>query len=80
MIPRPAQIGTFEFVILASLRAAQLTRGCLSKVDGQHKATVRAQIEVSEGMIGPLVSAGNGADTKVSSDGLRPVMSDEVKA
>src|SRR5262245_21237697 len=59
MIPRPTQIGTFEFVVLASLRAAQLTRGCRSKVNGQHKVTVLAQIEVAEGRVVPVFGAVN---------------------
>jgi len=51
VIPRPTHIGAFHFVVVASLRAAQLTRGCLPKVEGLHKATVTAQLEVSEGRI-----------------------------
>jgi hypothetical protein len=49
---RPAGIGAFEFVILASLRAAQLMRGCRPKIDGFHKNTVIAQLEVAQGMVG----------------------------
>ena len=51
MIQRPPGVGTFQFVVLASLRAAQLARGCRPRVDGDHKATVLAQIEVSEGKV-----------------------------
>lgn len=51
MIQRPTHIGAFQFVVVASLRAAQLTRGCLPRVDGLHKVTVTAQLEVSEGRI-----------------------------
>ena len=51
MIQRPTHIGAFQFVVVASLRAAQLTRGCLPKVDGLHKVIVTAQLEVSEGRI-----------------------------
>jgi DNA-directed RNA polymerase subunit K/omega len=51
MIQRPAHIGAFQFVVVASLRAAQLTRGCAPKVDGLHKTAVIAQLEVSEGRI-----------------------------
>lgn len=54
MIQRPTHIGAFQFVVVASLRAAQLTRGCLPKVDGLHKVTVTAQLEVSEGRIAAL--------------------------
>jgi hypothetical protein len=48
---RPAGVGAFEFVILSSLRAAQLMRGCIPRVDGGHKMTVTAQLEVSRGMV-----------------------------
>jgi DNA-directed RNA polymerase subunit K/omega len=54
MIHRPTHIGAFQFVVVASLRAVQLTRGCLPKVDGLHKITVTAQLEVSEGRIAAL--------------------------
>lgn len=47
----PSGIGTFQFVVLASLRAAQLTRGCRPRIDGDHKKTVIAQIEVSQGEV-----------------------------
>jgi len=51
VIHRPTHIGAFQFVVVASLRAAQLTRGCIPRVDGLHKVTVTAQLEVSEGRI-----------------------------
>jgi hypothetical protein len=51
VIQRPANIGAFEFVVLATLRAAQLTRGCRPKVDGLHKVTTMAQLEVSAGRV-----------------------------
>ena len=41
-------IGAFHFAVLASLRAAQLMRGCPARVDGLHKHTVIAQLEVSQ--------------------------------
>jgi len=51
VIHRPSGIGAFQFVILASLRAVQLTRGCRPRVDGVHKNTVLAQLEVSVGKV-----------------------------
>ena len=48
---RPPGIGAFQFVVLASLRAVQLTRGCLPRIDGAHKNTVIAQLEVSQGKV-----------------------------
>jgi len=48
---RPAGVGAFQFVILSSLRAVQLARGCRPRLDGDHKHTVMAQLEVSQGMV-----------------------------
>ena len=44
----PLGMSQFEFVVLSSLRAAQLTRGCIPRLDGLHKITVMAQMEVAE--------------------------------
>ena len=44
-------MGAFEFVIVASLRAAQLMRGCRPKVEGLHKNTIIAQLEVAHGRV-----------------------------
>ncbi len=55
VIQAPAGIGNFHFVVLSMLRAAQLIRGCLPKVEGLHKPTVIAQFEVAEGKIVALV-------------------------
>ena len=51
MMQHPPGIGVFQFVILASLRAVQLTRGCRPRIDGAHKNTVIAQLEVSQGKV-----------------------------
>jgi DNA-directed RNA polymerase subunit K/omega len=51
MIRPPQPMGAFEFVALAALRAAQLTRGCRPKVDGDHTTAVFAQREVAEGKV-----------------------------
>jgi len=48
---RPAGVGAFQFVVLASLRTVQLTRGCRPRLDGDHKHTVMAQLEVSHGKV-----------------------------
>ncbi len=50
MVPHPG-IGTFEFIVLSSLRAAQLMRGCTPRVDATHKRMVIAQMEVASGEI-----------------------------
>ncbi len=55
MIQRPPGVGAFQFVVLATLRAAQLSRGCRPKVDGTHKASVTAQIEVAAGKVRQLL-------------------------
>jgi DNA-directed RNA polymerase subunit K/omega len=47
MIHRPAELSVFEFVILSGLRAAQLMRGCIPRIDGSHKVTMMAQMEVA---------------------------------
>ena len=51
VIRRPPGIGAFHFVILASLRASQLARGCAPRVDGVHRNAVVAQLEVSQGKV-----------------------------
>jgi len=51
MIHRPSGMGAFEFVVLSTLRAAQLMRGCRPRVDGDHKATILAQCEIAEGKV-----------------------------
>lgn len=56
MIQRPAGLGRFEFVILSTLRAAQLMRGCRPRVDSVHKATVLAQLEVASGKVMPMAA------------------------
>ena len=47
----PSQIGRFEFVKLASLRAAQLMRGCRPLVPECGKRTTTARHEVAGGKI-----------------------------
>lgn len=47
MVKRPEGFNQFEFVVLSSLRAAQLTRGCTPRVAGTHKSIVIAQLEVA---------------------------------
>jgi len=56
MVRPPPGLSAFEFVVLASLRAAQLTRGCTPRVEGTHKRVVIAQLEVSSGLVARAVS------------------------
>ena len=51
MINRPSEVSAFEFVVLSGLRAAQLLRGCTPRVEGSHKTTVMAQMEVAAGKV-----------------------------
>lgn len=51
MVRRPPEMNAFEFVVLATLRAQQLMAGCLPRLEGRHKATTMAQMEVSEGRV-----------------------------
>jgi hypothetical protein len=44
-------VGAFEFVVLATLRAGQLTRGCRPRVDAHTLTAVTAQREVAGGFI-----------------------------
>ena len=48
MVKRPDGMNAFEFSVLSSLRAGQLTRGCTPRVDGDHKLAVTAQREIAE--------------------------------
>lgn len=47
----PAEIGKFEFVRLATLRTAQLMRGCTPRVAAGLKRTTTAQREVAGGKV-----------------------------
>ena len=51
MIQRPTSFSAFEFSVLSGLRAAQLMRGCLPRVEGIHKNTIIAQLEVAAGKV-----------------------------
>ena len=45
----PAPINRFEFVVVASLRAAQLVRGCTPRVPARSRCTTTACREVQAG-------------------------------
>jgi DNA-directed RNA polymerase subunit K/omega len=49
-------MGSFEFVAVASLRAAQLMRGCVPRVTDDHTTAITAQLEVAEGKVTPSVN------------------------
>ena len=48
---RNSEFGKFEFVRIASLRAAQLMRGCTPRVPVGRKNTTTAQREVADGKV-----------------------------
>ena len=51
MVQRPHGTNPFEFVVVAGLRAAQLMRGSVPRVDRAHKVITTAQIEVATGKV-----------------------------
>ena len=51
MVHSRAGFGAFEFVVLSSLRVAQLVRGCAPRVPSTHKHVMTAQLEVAAGLI-----------------------------
>jgi DNA-directed RNA polymerase subunit K/omega len=51
MVSRPYEMNAFEFVVVSTLRAQQLMKGCIPRLDGDHKAITMAQMEVSSGKI-----------------------------
>lgn len=51
MVARPPSLNAYEFVVVAALRAHQLMAGCVPQLDGEHKATTMAQMEVATGRI-----------------------------
>lgn len=57
MIQPPPDMGLFQFVVISTLRAKQLVRGCVPRVNGSHKVTVTAQIEVAEGKVAAVDGA-----------------------
>jgi len=51
MIRPPNAMGSFEFVVIATLRVAQLTRGCTPRISEKHTTAMTAQLEVAEGRV-----------------------------
>ena len=51
MVRRPPHMNAYEFVVMSTLRAQQLMAGCIPRLEGHHKATTMAQMEVSEGCV-----------------------------
>jgi hypothetical protein len=78
VINRPEGMGAFQFVVLATLRAAQLIRGCRPRVDGTHKATVTAQVEVAEGKVTQLIGAPAAPNESLTTGDTSPADVSEV--
>jgi DNA-directed RNA polymerase subunit K/omega len=57
MVRRPDDMNAFEFVVVSALRAAQLQRGCIARVDQSPKLAVTAQHEVAERKVLPVRGA-----------------------
>ena len=82
VVQRPTELGAFEFVVLSTLRAAQLMRGCIPLIErGVHKATVIAQFEVASGKIRnvpmdmrPLVVTGIPAIAAIATSVVPPAL------
>ena len=52
MIKRPVGSNPFEFAVVSGLRAAQLMRGCIPRIDrGTDKVITTAQMEVAQGLV-----------------------------
>lgn len=51
MVHRPTGSNPFEFIVVSSLRAAQLMRGCTPRVPEGIRPTVTAQLEVAAGKV-----------------------------
>jgi DNA-directed RNA polymerase subunit K/omega len=51
MVQRPRDTNPFEFVVVAGLRAAQLMRGSIPRVERAHKVVTTAQLEVVAGLV-----------------------------
>ena len=59
MVQRPHGTNPFEFVVVAGLRAAQLMRGSVPRVDRAHKVITTAQIEVATGKVSRIPAGEN---------------------
>lgn len=51
VIDRPDNMAAFEFVVISSLRAGQLVRGCTPRVAAGHRHTTTARTEVATGLV-----------------------------
>jgi len=61
MVKCPQGMSVFEFSVLSSLRAAQLSRGCTPRVVPSAKLAVTAQLEVSARKVVRMLDIENAA-------------------
>jgi DNA-directed RNA polymerase subunit K/omega len=73
MIHRSPSENSFEFVRVASLRAAQLMRGCVAHVEASKKAVITAQREVAQGLVRALPRVPAGAPLAADEPVAEPV-------
>ena len=59
MVQRPHGTNAFEFVVVSGLRAAQLMRGSVPRVERAHKVITTAQIEVATGKVERIPASEN---------------------
>jgi len=78
MIHRNAESNGFEFVRVASLRAAQLMRGCSPRVTPSHRSILTAQLEVIAGKVSAETRA-NGTPVPAARDPRKYIADDYVR-
>ena len=71
MVQLPDGFGKFRFAVMATLRASQLTRGCVPRVEGDHCVAVTAQREVAEGHVLQMA-----VETVANLQGVPPAVED----
>jgi hypothetical protein len=65
MVHTRGGFGAFEFVVLSTLRVAQLVRGCTPRVLSAHKHVTTAQLEVAAGLVVGLPPPGAAPGTNL---------------
>jgi DNA-directed RNA polymerase subunit K/omega len=61
VVSRPDGSNAFEFAVVSALRAAQLMKGCVPRVDVvAYKHTTTAQLEVAAGKVAKVSEAPGG--------------------
>jgi DNA-directed RNA polymerase subunit K/omega len=74
MIHRASDTNAFEFVRVATLRAAQLMRGCQPRVPASHRSILTAQLEIVAGKVHADVRANGPGRPVLTRDKLEPLL------